>query len=360
MPELLSDSVTFDMRNGQPGLRMADGTFIPIAAQVGGVNGAVAQAAAFAASSPGAYPLDPPTVTGTTITVDELLQNPERITRDIADIAMERFYMDRVFTSGGGVSGGALLYEQPNPLATDLYGEREPKIIAPGAVFPLQTFTRGVPMVARPKKIGSKWPVTREAQKRNDTSYIQRQIRQTANTIRRRIENLGLAELSAVVTAQSRFRTGSSWSTFAGTTMTTRNGLTGPVADVVAAWAQIDNEERGHTADSLLLHTNQAVTAMQAFPGMTLQQIFGQAIDPQGSQAIRDIYVTPRMTAGVAAVFDSGTVGVWRNEFPLEEETEYEGPASEGGAQRWWYQWSISPLFAVVDQYAYLEIRGIA
>jgi hypothetical protein len=69
--------------------------------------------------------------------------------------------------------------------------------------------------------------------------------------------------------------------------------------------------------------------------------------------------VTPRYTAGRALLFESGAVGEWRNEFPLEEETEWEGVAS-GGRQRWWYQWSISPLFLVDNPYALLEIRGIA
>jgi hypothetical protein len=60
-------------------------------------------------SAPTAYPLGPPTISGNQITVDELLNQPERITRDIADLAMQRFYMDRVFTAGGGVNGGAVL-----------------------------------------------------------------------------------------------------------------------------------------------------------------------------------------------------------------------------------------------------------
>lgn len=307
-------------------------------------------------SSPVAYPLDAPVIDGTTITVDEALQNPERITRDIADLAQLRFYMDKVFTPGGGVTGGAVLFERPNPTSTDLYGEREPKVVAPGEEFPLQTFTRGVPMIARPVKIGNKWFVTKEARKRNDTNLLARYMRQTANTIRRRIENMGLAELSAVITAESRYRSGTSWSSFAGTATADRVYTTGPVADILSTLMAVDLEERGIALDSVILHPNQAMSVMQAFPGQTLQQVFALASDQESGLSIRNIYVTPRMTAGKALFFASGMVGDWRNEFPLEEEV-WQDP---NGRQRTWYQWSISPMFFVTDQFALMELRGIA
>lgn len=364
-------ALTFDMRNGVPGL--SDGeNFLPIAASNGqmltgqqafaaaGSDPAFQYGSGAALGWPSDYPLDNPTITGTTISMDELLDQPERITRDIADIAMERFWMDRVFNTGGGVKGGSILFERPNPLATDMYGEREPKEIAPGSVFPLQTFARGVPMLARPRKIGSKWPVTKEAVKRNQTEYLQRQITQTANTIRRRIENMGVAEIQAVITATTRFMNGTDWSTFAGTAWNSRVGTSGPVADVMAAWATMDGEQRGHLPNSLLLHTTNAMEALQAFPGQSLQQIFGSAIDPMGQPGgVNSIFVTPRYTLGRALLFESGQVGEWRNEFPLEEETEWEGPAHSEGAQRWWYQWSISPMFFVVDQFSMMELRGL-
>jgi hypothetical protein len=110
----------------------------------------------------------------------------------------------------------------------------------------------------------------------------------------------------------------------------------------------------------MILHPNQAMSAKQAFPGQSLREIFSQVSDPEeGTSGIRNIYVTPRATAGVATLFESGSVGEWRNEFPLEEETEWEGVAS-GGRQRWWYQWSISPLFVVTNPFAILEVRSIA
>lgn len=306
------------------------------------------------------FPLGVPTISGNKITMDEALDQPERITRDIAALTMQRFYMDQIFSAGGGVSGGALLFEQPNPLATDLYGEREPKEVAPGGEFPLQTFARGVPMIARPRKIGNKWFIVKEAVKRNDTSVLTRRMRQTANTIRRRIENMGIAELQAVITAQSRFVTTSTgtWATYAGLNPMTRAANAGPVSDIISTMVTVDLEERGHALNSMILHPTNAMQALQTFPGMTLQQIFAMGETTEFGSGITNIFVTPRYTVGRALLFESGQVGVWKNEFPLEEEAEWEGVAS-GGRQRWWYQWSISPMFAVVDPFAMMELRGI-
>lgn len=312
--------------------------------------------------SPTTYPLGPPSLSGNTITVDELLKNPSRIDRDIMDLASQRLYMDRIFTSAGGVEGGALIFERPNTVETDLYGEREPKEVAPGEEFPLQTFTRGVPLIARPRKIGNKFFVTKEAAKRNNPRTLRQDIQRAANTISRRVELMGLAELAAVVTAESRYRTGTSWASYAATKMSDRLFNTGPVADVMAALAQADAEERGVVFDSIILHPNEALVVKQAFPELTLQQVFSLASDATGTgqqSGIRNVYVTPRHTAGVATIFESGNVGEWRNEFPFQSESEWEGPAA-GGRQRWVYQWSISPLFAVDNQFAILEIRGIS
>lgn len=300
--------------------------------------------------SPVAYPLGPPTISGNTITVDEALNNPSRITRDVADLAMQRFYMDQVFSSSGGVEGGALLFERPNATATDIYGDREPKEVAPGSEFPIQTFSRGVPLVARPRKIGNKWFMTKEARKRNDTRLLARYIKQTANTIRRRVENLGLTELAAVITSESRFITAAAtWATQAALTETNRTGLTEPLYNIAIAVETVDLEERGIEFNAAIMHPTQMRYA-RAYYGSSRN-----VRDAFAEYGISDVYVTPRQTAGRALLFEKGQVGEWRNEFPLEEEVWQD----KDGRQQTWYQWSISPLFAVDNPYAMLEVRGL-
>lgn len=306
------------------------------------------------ADSPLQYPLFQSDPSGTMISIDEALQEPERITRDVADLAMQRFFMDKIYSDGGGVKGGGLLFERPNPLATDLYGERDPKEVAPGGQFPLQTFARGVPMIARPRKIGNKFWVSKEAKKRNDTNLLARYMRQTANSIRRRLENLGLAELTAVTTAETRFSNGTDWSTYAGLALDVRTGTSGPVADSLAVLAAAEIEERGHRYDSMILHPTNALEVQQAFPGQSLLEVFRLSGSGGTGSGISNVYVTPRATVGRAILFEQGQVGVWKNEFPLEEDVW-----DDKSRQITYYQWSISPLFAIVDQFALWELRAL-
>lgn len=299
--------------------------------------------------APTAYPLLAPVVSGNTITVDEALATPSRITREIATYAEQRMFIQRIFTPSGRLSGGALLYERPNAIATDLYSDREVKEVAPGEEFPLLTFSRGVPMVARPRKIGGKWFVTREARLRNDQAVMNRQMVQTANTINRRVELLGLAEMGAVVTAESRFRTGTSWSAYAAQAPDVRTGTAGPVADILAARLQVDLEERGNSLTGAILHPNQEMAIGQAYG-------FGNIAEALRSAGITEYYSTPRQTAGTVTLYSPGQTGEMRLEFPLAEEVWEDAE----GRQRTWYQWSVSPMFVIVDQFAMLEIRGVA
>src|SRR6478752_4186964 len=52
---------------------------------------------------PVSHPFGPPVVTGTSITVEAMLNQPTRITRMVMDLTRERFIADKIFTNGGGV-----------------------------------------------------------------------------------------------------------------------------------------------------------------------------------------------------------------------------------------------------------------
>src|SRR4051812_30813710 len=99
-----------------------------------------------------AHPLGPPVLSGTTITVDTMLNQPTRVTRFIMDLSLQRFIADRVFQSGGGVTGGAVIYDQ----ATQnwLYTDRDVERVTPTGEFPLVTSSRPTPMLAQVEKWG--------------------------------------------------------------------------------------------------------------------------------------------------------------------------------------------------------------
>ena len=91
----------------------------------------------------GGTPLGAPTVSGTKITVDTMLNQPQRITRMVMDMTLQRFVADRIFSSGGGVTGGAVVYDSVE--ANDLYTDRDVERVSPGGEFPIVTSSRRAP-----------------------------------------------------------------------------------------------------------------------------------------------------------------------------------------------------------------------
>lgn len=299
--------------------------------------------------APVTYPLDPASVSGTQITLDQYVNSPTVITRSIAEYSGQRMFANRIFSVGGDVQGGGILFERPNPLLTDLYAARRTQEIAPGTEFPILTFARGVPMVARPRKIGGKFDVTKEERKRNNPQIVLNAITQAGNTILRDVETMALSELNAVITATSRTVTGQSWSAAADLTFTTKTAAALPIADIVNAQTTVDLEERGHVLNGAIFNPTDLAN---------LTVIYGpEGVAPMlRSVGITEYFSTPRQTAGKVKLYEAGAVGEWRNEFPLDQTTWFD----EETDMTWWYQWSVSPTFAVTDQFAIVELTGVA
>lgn len=301
------------------------------------------------ADSPIPYPLDPVVTDGTLVTVDQYINAPTVLTRSIAQFAAQRFYMDKVFRAGPGIEGGALLFERPNPLLTDLYAGRRAQEMAPGTQFPVQRFNRGVPMVATPRKIGQKLLLTKEERKRNRVDLIDQAMLQAANTIRRDVEIMGLGELTAVIAATGRTTpAAATWASYVSTTYNNTTHASQPLSDLVAVQTLIDVEERNHVFNSAIMNPVDYANLVRYYGAAGVGQALA-AVD------ITNVYRTPRQEAGKVKLFEAGMVGVWSNEFPLEALAWMD----EDTDMTWNYAWSISPTFAVTDQFAIIELTGV-
>jgi hypothetical protein len=301
-------------------------------------------------AAPVSYPLGPPALAGTNITVDVALQNPTRITRDIARLAEQRFFANRVFSDAGGIQGGAVLFELPPTTATDLFAERGFQEVAPGQEFPILTFLRGVPTIARPRKLGGKFFVTKEQRARNDVRLLTRAMIQAANTIALTLDTMAVSVLNAAITANGRtLAAGATWATDAGVAITAVTGLNTPTSDLLTARKTVELEMRGQNLNSALIHPNSelALGQIATRQGITIDQIFATA-------GITNWYSSPRVTAGTAILYEAGQVGGWANEFPLAQDAWY-----ENATERNWYQWSVSPAMFVDNPYALLQLTGI-
>lgn len=312
---------------GQPGILRASGS---LAAQV---------------ANPVAHPLGPPTITGTTITVDTALNSPTRVTRTLMDLTLQRFFADRVFTNAGGVTGGAVVYDEL--LANDLYLDRDIEMVNPGDEFPLVVGSRRAPKVAEVEKWGGKFFVTIEARDRNDVSVFTRNIRQLGNTIVRKINQRAVEVLDAAVNASpDRLIVGNDWSAVVTAGSSASNSNVWPGYDFARSQMEAETEELGIVYDLWIMNPQEY---------LQLARIYGPGLnDLLGSLGI-NIFVTNRVAAGNAYVVAQNQPGQMRVEQPLATEQWY-----EKGTQRFWTQSSVRPLMFIDNRFAVLKFTGLA
>lgn len=296
------------------------------------------------------YPLDPPTLSGNRITVDLMLQNPTRITRMIRDLSLQRFIADRVFRSGGGVTGGAVVYYQAT--ANELYPPtgRDVEEVSPGSEHPIVTDERLVPAIEPVRKYGGKVFVTQEARDRNDTAYFTNQVTKLTNAIVRKINARAIEVLEAAVTAHSRSVTGNDWSSFIleGTTPTANADR--PTADFAAARLDAETRELGYVYDTWLVNPQELINLVIGY-GDKLNAVLDSA-------GVREMYASNRVTAGTAYAVAGQQAGEMRIEQPLRTTTADEGAPHM--RERTWVQANVRPVMVVTDPFAILKFTGLA
>ena len=287
---------------------------------------------------PTSHPLGPPTVSGTNITVETMLAQPTRVTRMIMDLTRERFVADRLFASGGGVTGGAVVYDEAQE--NELYLDRDVEQIAPAGEFPLVTSDQLAPKIAEVEKWGGKTFVTDEARDRNDTAGFTKLMRQLANTITRKLNQRAIAEINAAIADNSRNVVGNNWATYNPESDAPNKS---PAYDFGRAAMQAENEEMGISYDLWIVNPQEA---------LALTAIYGPSLNAPG---VPSIYSTPRQPAGTALCVAERQVGQMRIEKPLGTETW-----REQNTERTWVQSSVRPLWFVDNKFAILRFTGLA
>lgn len=285
-----------------------------------------------------AYPLGPPTVTGRTINVDTMLNQPTRITRMISDLALQKFLIAELFTNAGGVSGGAVIFDMP--LDNDLYSTRDVQRVQPAQEFPIITSDVGAPQVAEVEKWGGKVFITDEARERNDSSTFTRELRKLTNTIIRKLNQRAVEVFNAVFGAYpGQIIPGHAWSTVnLGGVSPTPPAQT-PAGDLALIQLHVEQQETGIEHDSLLMNPLQV---------MQLQMIYQDKWeDVLRAYGYTSWFSSNRVQAGNVYSLASGQVGQVRTEKPLGTETWRE-PRREIT----WVQASVRPLMFVDNPWA--------
>lgn len=295
------------------------------------------------------YPLALPTVSGDVVSVDIMLQQPTRINTYLSDLVLRGYWADKVFTPGGGVTGGAILYTQLTVNDLFVSSSRDVQNVEPGTEFPLVTFDRQVPLVKAVEKFGGKFFVTDESRDRNDPLMLQQGSQKLANTISRRIHTNAVAEIDAQITAlggSAQTATGNNWSSVVtgGSSQTNNSGW--PAADFAKVQLLADVNELGVHFDTWIVNPAQA-------------SAFAVVYGPAKDQVLADngitMISTNRVAAGTAYVIESGLVGQMRLEKALATESW-----REQGTQRTWVQSDVRPVFVVTNPYSIAKVTGLA
>src|SRR4051794_18096754 len=100
----------------------------------------------------GAFPFGPPSISGTTVTIDTALNTPPLITKMVRDLIVVQggTVVERLFTNGGATTGGALLVEQQ--ALGDEYTTRDVEAVEPAAEFPIVGGPRRIPKLYKVQK----------------------------------------------------------------------------------------------------------------------------------------------------------------------------------------------------------------
>jgi hypothetical protein len=297
--------------------------------------------------NPVAHPLGPPTVSGTTITVDLMLQQPTRVTAFLMDITLQRFVLDRLFNSAGGVSGGAVVYDQLTE--NELYLARDVERVAPGGEFPIVTSARRAPKVAEVEKWGGKFFFTDEARDRNDQAAFRNESIRLGNTIVRKLNARAIEVLEAAIAANggaSEF-VGNDWSAaIPGGSNPTPPADT-PGADFANAQLLADQRELGITFNIALVSPINLNELRLFYGAGGLERM----LEDMGFD---EVYASNRIPAGTAYFVAEGQLGEMRVEQPLATETW-----REQGTQRTWVQSSVRPVMFVTNPFAVVKATGL-
>lgn len=306
---------------------------------------ALVQAMANPATVP--HPLGPPVLAGTTITVDTMLDQPTRVTQMLMDLTLQRFIADRVFASAGGVTGGAVIYDELT--INELYTTRDIERVEPGMEFPIITSERLQPKIAQVEKWGGKVWISDEARDRNNSAGFTNQIRQLGNVVVRKINQRAIEVMETSITSSGQTAVGRNWSTATDVgppaSISTRQLL--PVRDFALATQMADEDELGVNYTLWLLNPQEYANLIILYGPGGLQALLGTLG--------LSIYVSNRVPAGVAYVVAGTQLGEMRVEKALGTRTW-----REEERERTWVQASVRPVMYVTNPFAIIKFTGLA
>lgn len=288
-----------------------------------------------------------PSLSGRTLTVDAALNQPTIIRNRIAKLADQQILLPKLFHDlGSQVQGGGILFNAVK--ASDFYtSDIEQR--SPGSEYKIVDGVDPDPQLATVADWGGRFQVTDEVVTRNQVNYLDQQTTQLANTIVKKLDVAAIANIEQALSLDpANTVVGHSWSglVFVGSATSITASGNRPTADWAAAQLAADLQELGAVYNLLIVHPNQAAA---------LRTAYAETLNDVLTSFGLELFVSPRMTAGVAYAVQKGEVGTVGFEKPLTVET-YDDRAHRAR----WVQAYCVPAFAVDQPYRAKKITGLA
>lgn len=256
----------------------------------------------------------PPTYPGGNdrITVEAFLRMPRLISRALTDLVSKRFIADQIFQRGSAdqVAGGAALYQR----SETIYPDRAAEEVAPRSRYPRTGWTEQL-LTAAVHKYGLEVPISDEAKRRNAMDEVARAQRKLANAIVKFVDGVAMGLMLSDPDVLTDTAT-ADWST----------ASTDIIADIADWRSQILNQDEGYDPDTLIVNPAQELDLItdkdirDALPreaGGSSAVITGRAVPILG---LRQVLVTPALTAGTVLLVSSNIVGTIADEAPAADE----------------------------------------
>jgi hypothetical protein len=195
------------------------------------------------------YPV--PAVAGTedltTEQIHAILSSQTLFARRIRSIAAQKFIADALLVGRYTTSGGAILYENGEPIEID----DDPEVVAPGGEYPRSQAQTGALAGAAVENLGRDIPILDASIKRRGIDVVNKAFNQLINRMVRAVDSSALGVIASKVT---QTQSSGAWST-------AKNiGLS-----IELAKAQAEESGEGHTLDTIVLKPTQWANVMATF-----------------------------------------------------------------------------------------------
>lgn len=129
------------------------------------------------------------------INVEEYVQNPTRIRRQLDQLTRDRNIADFAFGSSAANNGG-IVYDRVTEESAQDRARRTAEVRAPGAEFTKVSVETGRPSYAVVEEYGAETEMSWKAIQRNDTQTLRRRMNSLASTVVRKIDRIAVQAIS--------------------------------------------------------------------------------------------------------------------------------------------------------------------